>query len=53
MKIDTGVVIADMMRISGGGGLGLPPELLLLGKMLLNLDQVVTQAADGLLDDLL
>jgi predicted unusual protein kinase regulating ubiquinone biosynthesis (AarF/ABC1/UbiB family) len=40
-KIDTGVVIADMMRTSGACGLGLPPELLMLGKMLLNLDQVV------------
>jgi ubiquinone biosynthesis protein len=34
-------VIADMMRASGTCGLGLPPELVMLGKMLLNLDQVV------------
>jgi ubiquinone biosynthesis protein len=40
-KIDTGLVIADMMRTSGICGLGLPHELLMLGKMLLNLDQVV------------
>jgi len=40
-RIDTGVVIADMMRTSGTCALSLPSELVMLGKMLLNLDQVV------------
>jgi predicted unusual protein kinase regulating ubiquinone biosynthesis (AarF/ABC1/UbiB family) len=38
--IDAGSVVMDLMRISGENGLRLPPELSMLGKALLNLDQV-------------
>jgi ubiquinone biosynthesis protein len=40
-KIDTGVVVADLLRTAGTCNLTMPPEMLMLGKMLLNLDQVV------------
>jgi len=39
-EIDAGTVVMDLMRVSGDNGLRLPPELSLLGKALLNLDQV-------------
>ena len=39
-QIDTGSVVMELMRISGDNGLRLPPELSMLGKALLNLDQV-------------
>ena len=39
-QIDAGSVVMDLMRISGDNGLRLPPELSMLGKALLNLDQV-------------
>ncbi len=39
-EIDAGSVVMDLMRISGDNGLRLPPELSMLGKALLNLDQV-------------
>ncbi len=38
--IDAGSVVMELMRISGDNGLRLPPELSMLGKALLNLDQV-------------
>jgi len=39
-EIDAGSVVMELMRISGDNGLRLPPELSMLGKALLNLDQV-------------
>lgn len=39
-QIDTGSLVMELMRISGDNGLRLPPELSMLGKALLNLDQV-------------
>ena len=39
-QIDTGSIVMELMRISGDNGLRLPPELSMLGKALLNLDQV-------------
>ncbi len=39
-QIDAGSMVMDLMRISGDNGLRLPPELSMLGKALLNLDQV-------------
>ena len=39
-EIDAGSVVMQLMRISGETGLRLPPELSMLGKALLNLDQV-------------
>jgi len=39
-QIDAGSMVMDLMRISGENGLRLPPELSMLGKALLNLDQV-------------
>ena len=39
-QIDAGSLVMDLMRISGDNGLRLPPELSMLGKALLNLDQV-------------
>ena len=38
--IDAGSLVMELMRISGDEGLRLPPELSMLGKALLNLDQV-------------
>lgn len=38
--LDAGSVVMELMRISGENGLRLPPELSMLGKALLNLDQV-------------
>ncbi len=39
-QIDAGAVVMELMSISGENGLRLPPELSMLGKALLNLDQV-------------
>jgi predicted unusual protein kinase regulating ubiquinone biosynthesis (AarF/ABC1/UbiB family) len=39
-QIDAGTMVMELMRTSGDNGLRLPPELSLLGKALLNLDQV-------------
>jgi len=39
-QIDAGTMVMDLMKISGDTGLRLPPELSMLGKALLNLDQV-------------
>ena len=39
-EVDAGSVVMELMRISGDNGLRLPPELSMLGKALLNLDQV-------------
>ena len=42
-ELDAGSLVMELMRISGDFGLRLPPELAMLGKALLNLDQVATQ----------
>jgi ubiquinone biosynthesis protein len=39
-ELDAGSLVMELMRISGDHGLRLPPELSMLGKALLNLDQV-------------
>ena len=39
-QLDVGSMVMELMRISGDNGLRLPPELSMLGKALLNLDQV-------------
>ena len=39
-EIDAGTVMLEMSRISGEAGLRPPPELAMLGKAMLNLDQV-------------
>jgi ubiquinone biosynthesis protein len=39
-ELDAGSVVMQLMRISGERGLRLPPELSMLGKAMLNLDQV-------------
>ena len=39
-EMDAGTMVTELMRISGENGLRLPPELSMLGKALLNLDQV-------------
>jgi ubiquinone biosynthesis protein len=39
-EIDAGTLVMQLSRLSGETGLRLPPELALLGKALLNLDQV-------------
>ena len=39
-ELDAGSTVMELMRISGDTGLRLPPELSMLGKALLNLDQV-------------
>ena len=39
-EIEAGSVVMELMRVSGENGLRLPPELSMLGKALLNLDQV-------------
>jgi predicted unusual protein kinase regulating ubiquinone biosynthesis (AarF/ABC1/UbiB family) len=39
-EIDAGTLVMELSRLSGETGLRLPPELALLGKALLNLDQV-------------
>jgi predicted unusual protein kinase regulating ubiquinone biosynthesis (AarF/ABC1/UbiB family) len=39
-EIDAGALISELTRIAGTNGLRLPPELTMLGKALLNLDQV-------------
>jgi predicted unusual protein kinase regulating ubiquinone biosynthesis (AarF/ABC1/UbiB family) len=41
--IDAGSLVMELMRISGDEGLRLPPELSMLGKALLNLDQVARE----------
>lgn len=42
-EIDAGTMVMDLMRISGDYGLRLPAELSMLGKALLNLDQVARE----------
>ncbi len=42
-EIDAGSMVMELMRISGDYGLRLPAELSMLGKALLNLDQVARQ----------
>jgi predicted unusual protein kinase regulating ubiquinone biosynthesis (AarF/ABC1/UbiB family) len=39
-ELDAGSLVMELMRVSGDHGLRLPPELSMLGKALLNLDQV-------------
>ena len=39
-EIDAGSMVMELMVVSGDNGLRLPPELSMLGKALLNLDQV-------------
>jgi len=39
-EIDAGALVLELTRLSGETGLRLPPELAMLGKALLNLDQV-------------
>jgi len=39
-ELDAGSMVMELMRVSGDHGLRLPPELSMLGKALLNLDQV-------------
>jgi predicted unusual protein kinase regulating ubiquinone biosynthesis (AarF/ABC1/UbiB family) len=39
-QLQVGRTVLDVMRTSGGSGLRLPPELALLGKALLNLDEI-------------
>jgi predicted unusual protein kinase regulating ubiquinone biosynthesis (AarF/ABC1/UbiB family) len=48
-ELDAGSMVMELMRISGEHGLRLPPELALLGKALLNLDQV-SRALDPAFD---
>jgi len=45
--IDAGSMVMELMRISGDHGLRLPAELSMLGKALLNLDQVARQLDPG------
>ncbi|MDQ3897607.1 MAG: AarF/UbiB family protein [Actinomycetota bacterium] len=45
--IDAGSMVMELMRISGDEGLRLPPELSMLGKALLNLDQVAKELDPG------
>ncbi|MEA2843849.1 MAG: ubiquinone biosynthesis protein [Actinomycetota bacterium] len=47
--LDAGTMVMELMRISGAQGLRLPAELALLGKALLNLDQV-SRALDPAFD---
>jgi predicted unusual protein kinase regulating ubiquinone biosynthesis (AarF/ABC1/UbiB family) len=42
-ELDAGSLVMELMRISGDHGLRLPPELSMLGKALLNLDQVARE----------
>jgi len=42
-ELDAGSMVMELMRISGDHDLRLPPELSMLGKALLNLDQVARQ----------
>lgn len=42
-EIDAGTMVMELMRISGEDGLRLPAELSMLGKALLNLDQVARE----------
>ncbi len=42
-ELDAGSMVMELMRISGDHGLRLPAELSMLGKALLNLDQVARQ----------
>lgn len=40
-KLDTGAVMMELSKVAAKSALQMPPELALLGKVLLNLDQVV------------
>jgi predicted unusual protein kinase regulating ubiquinone biosynthesis (AarF/ABC1/UbiB family) len=42
-ELDAGTLVLELNRIALGTGLRLPPELSLLGKALLNLDQIAAQ----------
>lgn len=46
-EIDAGSMVMELMRISGDYGLRLPAELSMLGKALLNLDQVARELDPG------
>jgi predicted unusual protein kinase regulating ubiquinone biosynthesis (AarF/ABC1/UbiB family) len=46
-EIDAGTLVMELSRLSGETGLRLPPELALLGKALLNLDQVARSLDPG------
>ncbi len=46
-EIDAGSLVMELMRISGDHGLRLPAELSMLGKALLNLDQVARELDPG------
>jgi ubiquinone biosynthesis protein len=46
-QLDAGSVVMELLRISGDNGLRLPPELALLGKALLNLDEVARTLDPG------
>ncbi len=46
-EMDAGSMVMAIMRISGDNGLRLPPELSMLGKALLNLDQVAKALDPG------
>ena len=46
-EMDAGSMVMAIMRISGDNGLRLPPELSMLGKALLNLDQVANALDPG------
>lgn len=46
-EIDAGTMVMELMRISGDYGLRLPAELSMLGKALLNLDQVARELDPG------
>ena len=42
-ELDAGSMVMELMRISGDHDLCLPPELSMLGKALLNLDQILVE----------
>ena len=46
-QLDAGSVVMELLRISGESGLRLPPELAMLGKALLNLDEVARTLDPG------
>jgi ubiquinone biosynthesis protein len=45
--VNAGMIVAELTRISGETGLRPPPELTMLGKALLNLDEVAKTLAPG------
>ena len=46
-QLEAGRVVGELARIAGDSGLRPPPELTLVGKALLNLDQVAAQLDEG------